>query len=397
MMSTKKRLVMAARAGTFCVFALLLQVDAKAADVTVPKEWNVGPMSSGAYREAFDSSLPTWAGRVGANAVTNGFPAMSGSGLPVRSNAWFGANVKVLQLETDGETVTNEVAYGDGPVTFAAKPVYVDLRIKFDPLTDAPNANLLSDAKLALFVSPEAKLVVVHKNGAATNSLALDTNKWHQITVKLFNNKFDVLTNDVAMFTNLEVRTAGTANTLSSANFYGTGLIDELYVSHGNPAYPIPGPTNAIPTLPTEGANTPTDEQQTMINAWLSGYAGITSGTALSMTKDQLNLSYLLDKLNGDGTTATPVGGYSFGISKLDLISPTSLIVTVALKVDNVDKASAINGRIQLQGKVDIEDSWTTLDGAITPEFADFDAGEATYTFTVRANGYRFFKPLIVP
>jgi len=397
MMSTKKRLVKAACSGTFCVFALLLHGGAQAADSLVPKEWNVGPMVSGAYREAFDADLPTWAGRVGVNAVTNAFPSMSGSGLPVRSNAWFGANVKVLQLETEGQTVTNAVAYSDGPVTFATKPVFVDLRIKFDPLTDAPNASLLSDAKLALFVSPEAKLVVVHKNGAATNSLALDTNKWHQITVKLFNGRFDVLTNDVAMFTNLEIRTAGDANTLASANFCGTGLVDDLYVSHGNPAYLIPGPTTAIPALPTVGVNTPTDEQQTLINAWLSGYAGITSGTTLNMTKDQLSLSYLLDKLNGDGTTATPVGGYSFGISKLDLVSPTSLIVTVALKVDNVDKDSAINGRIQLQGKVDIDDSWTTLDVAITPEFADFNAGEATYAFTVPAGGYAFFKPLIVP
>ena len=396
MMSTKKRLVKAAGAITLCVLAAALHTDAQAADSIVPTEWNVGPMRSGAYLEAFDGALPAWAAGIGFSAVTNVFPDMSGSGLPIRSNVWFDANVKVLQLETDGNVVTNTVAYTNGPVTFASQPVYVDVRIKFDPLVNTPEQEMLDNSKMALFLTSDAKLVVVHDGGASTNGTALDTNKWHQVTVKLENGTFDVLLNDAVVFSDLTLKNVGAANTLASANFYGTGLLDELYVSHGNPAYLVPGPTSAIPELPPAGPNPPSDEEQTMINAWLSGYAGITSGTALNMTQDQLSMAYLLDELGGDETEATAVA-YSFGIAKIDMNSPDSLVVTLALKVDDAEKEGAINGKIQLQGKVDIDDGWTLLDGAITPAFADFEGGLATYTFNIPAGGHKFFKPLIVP
>lgn len=398
MMSTKVWLAGAAKAGVLCALALVLREDAQAADSSVPVEWNVGPMRSGAYLEAFDATLPTWAGRVGANSVTNLFPSMAASALPARSNAWFDANAKVMLLETAGEVVTNALAHpGDVAVNFAADPVFVDLRMKFDPLAEAPDAAMMASVKMGLFVSADAKLVVVHGSGVYTNATALDTNKWHQVTVKLYDgNKFDVLTNDVLVVGNLTVKSVGSANVLSSANFYGTGYIDELYVGRGDPAYAVTGPTGPIPTLPGAGANPPTSEEQTLINAWLSGYVGITNTTTLNMTQDQLSMAYLLNDLNGDDTEAT-APTYSFGISKIDLSSPTSLIVTLALKVDDVDKDGAINGKIQLQGKVNINDGWTTLTEAVTPVAADFTDGEATYTFSIPAGGYKFFKPLIVP
>ena len=210
------------------------------------------------------------AGRAAAvsfNVLSSDHPA---GRLPVRSNAWFAAGSKVLQLETDGEVVSNTLAYatsGD-PVSFSGKPVYVDLRMKFDPLVNAPDPELLANSKMALFLTPDAKLVAVHGGGASTNATALDTNKWYQVTVKLQDSLFDVLVNDEAVFSGLSVKTAGAENTLASANFYGTGLIDELYVSHGNPAYAVPGPTNAVPALPEPA--TLADEELTRVNAWLS-------------------------------------------------------------------------------------------------------------------------------
>jgi hypothetical protein len=114
------------------------------------------------------------------------------------------------------------------------------------------------------------------------------------------------------------------------------------------------------------------------------------------MTQDELSAAYLIGELGGDATTATPVG-YTFGISAIDMTSPTELVVTAELTTDNGDKEGPINGRIQLQGKVDIGDGWTTLSGAITPSFADFTAGHATYTFTIPAGGYQYFRPQIVP
>lgn len=398
MMSTKQRLVKATRMGFLIVLALA-QNHVWAADSEVPLAWNVAPMRSGAYREAFDgASLPAWASLVGANALTAAFPTMTGSGLPVRANGWFDENVKVMQLETEGEVVTNTLAYPNsgGNVTFAAAPVYVDMRIRFDAVSDTPDGALLDNVKLALFVSSDKKLVVVHNGGVSTNSTELDTNKWHQVTVKLLDSKFDVLMNDVAVFSNLTVKSVGTANVLASANFYGTGLIDELYVSHGDPAYGVTGPTSAIPTLPTAGGNPPSPEEQTSINAWLAGKAGLTSlGT---LTQDQLSRAFLLGELPiSDGTASEP-GAVTFGIAGIDLVTPTMIVVTAKLETGSVPKNGQINGKIQLQGKVNYSDeAWTTFPGAVTPSAAEFSSGTATYTFEIPGGGYKFFKPLIVP
>ena len=390
MMSTNTRLAKTAGAGVACALALVLHGDVQAADSEVPLAWNVSPMQAGAYREAFETTVPAWAAAVGFNVLSNDYPAMTG--LPERSNVWFAAGSKVLQLETDGEVVSNTLAYatsGD-PVSFSGKPVYVDLRMKFDPLVNAPDPELLANSKMALFLTPDAKLVAVHAGGALTNATALDTNKWYQVTVKLQDSLFDVLVNDEAVFSGLSVKAAGVANTLASANFYGTGLIDDLYVSHGDPAYAVPGPTDNVPPLPEP--ETLADEELTRVNAWLSD-GNVEDLDGLSQA--QINTAYLLDSLN-EGEV-DPVESYTFGISKIEMASPTQLNVTVSLTVDSVAKAGAVNGRIQLQGKVALGDAWTVLGSAITPSFAEFTNGSATYSFDIPAGGYAFFQPLIVP
>jgi hypothetical protein len=279
--------------------------------------------------------------------------------------------------------------------------VYVDVRIKFDAMTDVPDPTLLDNVKLAVYVTSEAKLVAVHGAGATTNAAALDTNKWYQLTIKMrTDGKYDVLTNDVVVsaFSGLALKSGGNNNQLAAVSFYGTGLVDELYVSHGDPAYTVAGPTTAIPTLPATGTNAPSASEQTRINAWLSGNAGVTPSTSLAaLSKDDLNSAFLLNALGGDSTTAAPVA-YTFGITAIDVVSPTRLVVTVMLVANGSNKSGPINGKIQLQGKVNNSDSsWTTLSGAITPTYADFTAGKATYTYTIPAGGYRFFKPQIVP
>jgi len=396
MRSTIKRLKRIAAAVALGVGAQAFTGDAQAADSVVPSAWNVAPMQAGACLEAFDTALPVWAGRVGVSVVTNQFPDMTG--LPVRSNAWFGANAKVLRLDTEGSVISNTVAYpaSEGAVSFASKPVFVDMRIRFDVMTDTPTPEALAGSKLAVFVASDAKLVAVHANGWTTNSVALDTNLWHQLTIKMLNGVFDVVLNEQIVFSGLAVRNAGTANILGSTCFCGTGLIDNLYISHGDPSYAVAGPTGTIPNLPAPGGNPPSDVEQTRINAWLDGHAGINAGTSLSMTQDQLSQSFLLNELGGDSETADPVS-YTFGIAAFDLVSPTAVVVTARLTTDNGNKNGPINGRLQLQGKVNIGDGWTTLSGAITPSFADFTNGQATYTFTIPADGYQFFKPLIVP
>lgn len=367
------------------------------ADSVVPANWNVAPMRDGAYLEAFEGSTHTWATLIGYNVVTNVFPTMSGSNLPVRSNAWFDANAKVLQLDTDGGVVTNALVYsGEAPVTFSTKPVYVDFRIKFDAMTDEVGDGLTENIKIALYLKEDCKLVALHGGGATTNSTPVDTNKWHQLTMKLADGKCDVLLNDVVVFTDLTLKDNGSANTLNSANFYGTGYIDELYVSHGDPAYDITGPTAALTaTLPAAGDNPPTDEQQTLINVWLQGKPAITDLS--SMTQDQLSHAYLLNDVLVDQGTASAVG-YDFGISEFEMISPTSIKVKVFLTTNDTLKQGTINGKIQLLGKINYsEATWTLLDGCISPSLGEFTDGVALYDFTIPGGGYRFFKPLIVP
>jgi hypothetical protein len=320
-----------------------------------------------------------------------------GSPLPVRSNEWFGANAKVLKLDTEGTILTNAVAYpgAEGAVSFASSPVYVDMKVRFDAITEPPSPTTLAGSKMAVFVSPESKLVVIHAGGWTTNTVTLDTNTWHQLTVKMQGSTFDLLVDDQAIpaFTGLNLMNVG-ANTLAAASFCGTGLIDDLYISHGNPAYAVTGPTGTIPTLPDPGANPPTDEEQTRINVWLDGQNTVTSLS--NLTQDELSMAYLLNELQeSSGEALDPV--YTFGVSVIDLVTPTTLVVTASLTTGSGAKNGAINGKIQLQGKVDINDGWTTLGGAITPSYADFTDGEATYTFTIPEGGYQFFRAIIVP
>ena len=384
-----------ASAGFICACVPLVIGTAQGADSAVPTLWGVAPMTNGAYLESFDTALPVWAGRTGGSAVTNVFsPAITG--LPARSNAWFGANnAKVLWLDTAGTVLTNSLLHQDNSaVSFASSSVYVDMKVKFDAVTDGPDANLMTDTKLALFVSSDCKLVAVHAGGWTTNSAGsfatIDTNKWYQLTIKMSAGKYNVLLNDQVVFSELSLKNGGTLNTLQAANFYGTGLIDELYISHGDPANAVKGPTNTVPTV-AAGSNPPTDAEQFKINVWLNNN-GVTSLTGL--TQDQVSQAFLLNELADGKPNAV---GYSFGVSEINLVSPTELTVTVSLLTDNGAKNGPINGKIQLLGQKTRTDDWTTLDGAITPSYENFTNGKATYTFDIPSGGYRFFKPQIVP
>ena len=398
MKSTGKRLMGAVSAVFGCLLALTFTQAAQAADSKVPLVWTTPPMTNVAYCESFEGSKPAWV-TGDYNEITNIY-AFGTYTFPPRTNEWFSTHSKALYLDTDGLVVSNTLLHSDNSaVTFTAEsdPVYVDMRIRFETLTEAPSAAMLANAKLALFVeSVGNRLVVSHKDGTSTNSAWFDTNLWYQVTIKLYDStKFDVLTNDAPVFTGLTVKTVGTANTLSAVNFYGTGLVDDLYVSHCNPAVGIPATTNALGvTLPANGSNIPTSEQQMQINAWLDKNAVATFGGE-AMTQDALSAAYLLNNVTGTTVNNNP---YTLGIKKLELLSPTLLAVTVELKVDGNAKSGKINGKIQLQGKVNFGDaSWTLLPGAVTPEVADFTDGEATYTFAIPAGGYKFFKPAIVP
>jgi len=359
-----------------------------AAASTVPRDWNIhADFKLGAYLQDFEGTAPAWIG--------SHVPAADNSHVNYnsRANTWFGSNAKVLVLDTGDGVLTNAVAYSDSTaVTFTDNPVYVDMRIKFALQTSAPDT---AGAKLAIYASATDKLKVVHNGGTNEYTRAnLDTT-WHQLTVKMIaGGTFDVLLDDSSVATGLTLIGAPSDNKLNSVSFSGTGSVDELYVSHGNPNYA--GVMGAIPTAITGDL-----DDEASVNNWLAGliYAGsLTTGTTFpSFTKTQLNNAYLLNALTVTEGAASPPGEATLGIKSFELVDATHMDVTVYLKVGETPKDGKINGRIQLQGEVTKGAGFTPIGSAISPTLMDFDNGTATYTFAIPADPvYRFFKPTII-
>lgn len=360
----------------------------------VPREWNVhSNFKAGAYLEDFEGSKPAW---VDANSSLETANSHADN-YPSRVNTWFSSNAKVLQLDSGNTVITNEMLYDDSTSVSLESdhPVYVDVRVKFQLMGEA--LENLSGAKLAIYASDATKLQVVHKNG--TNEYAgvdLDS-KWHQLTVVLASaGKFDVyLDGTKKNGSALSFIEAANDGKLNSVAFMGKGQIDELYVSHGNPDYS--GTMGAIPgDVTSEGI-----DGEAKVNNWLAHKVydnELPLGTTFDgITQTDLNNAYLLNELAVDNGEAQ-VQQAALGIKALEWTDTDELKVSVYLKVDDVEKVGKINGRIQLQGKVNKHDvAFTNIGGAITPRLLDFASGVATYTFTLPENStYRFFRPAIV-
>ncbi|MFO7936565.1 MAG: hypothetical protein R6V06_03045 [Kiritimatiellia bacterium] len=352
---------------------------------TVPDEWNVAPMTAGAYLESFESGLPTWAGATGASVTTSDYPVIAD--LPTRSNTWFSTHSNVLALDTEGTIISNELQGTSGPVSFATEAVYVDMCVRFNPMTEEPDPAVLEDCKLGVFVNSEYKLVIAHSGGCSTNSTVLDTNDWFQITVEMTNGICNVYRNDQIVFSDITLNASGDANELNAVNFSGTGYLDDLYVSRCAPDYSVVGPVTEIPALPADGSNVPTDQQQTRINTYISEQSELTS---IGMTQDELSQSYLVDaSISGDPASAPTI---DFGISDIEVINDTTLKVTASLDVASSAKGGNINGYIQLQGKTAKDGTWEDLGETVTPSFT---SGEYTFTYTI-SSGYKFFRGQII-
>ena len=163
----------------------------------------------------------------------------------------------VLNLETEGQTLTRVM---DGNVTnnfFSGAPVYVDTLIKFTPSEDNPT---ISDAnvKAAVFVNVSSNLVVYHGNATTNTSTAvgvfIDPTQWYRLTILLGKFGHDetvsagfqvyvggVLITNATAYTNPTVGdpelggtwflSASYDTTLSAVAFQGTGMVDDLVVT----------------------------------------------------------------------------------------------------------------------------------------------------------------------
>ncbi|MBM4163576.1 MAG: hypothetical protein FJ222_03930 [Lentisphaerae bacterium] len=357
-----------------------------AADSEVPVNWNVSPITGGAYRETFETA-PTW-DRLVDTASTNSRVTVERRSLGA---TWFpGATTKALTLPGNA-SYTNTLKYtgGSANVSFATNPVFVDMRVQFTAYEGAPS---IGDAKLAVFVSAADKIHVVHDTGTTTNMWANADllSAWHQLTVRMEKNGKCVVYIDDTLVTN-NLTPVGGATELTSLVFTGGGYADDLYVSHGNPNYPAATP-GAIPSgvsgVPSETAGSVTN--------WLANYFndGRLAANA-DLTGIQLGRAYLLN-MGPVNAPTDPVSSTTFGVSDIDMVTPTLVKVTCKLTVNGTDRDEPINGKLRLLGKTTVGGDFDTMTpDAVTPQSADFTGGEATYDFTVES-GMKFFKAQIV-
>lgn len=383
-MCNKKRLGQTA-ARLLVGMAVGLAGGAFAANSIVPVNWNVTPATNGAYRETFESA-PTW-DRAVVTASTNSRATVARRGL---GNTWFPVDTdKALTLPGDA-SYTNTLKYtgGSANVSFADTPVFVDMRIQFTAYEGAP---VVGDAKLAVFVSAADKIHVVHNSGTTTNTWP-DGNllsAWHQLTVRLEKSgRCAVYLDDVSVTNNLTPIVGGVATELTSLVFTGSGYADDLYVSHGNPNYAGGATPGSIPA----GANVTAGTVSSVTTNWLANYYNDGSlATNANLSGFPLDSAYLL---NLAPTNGNPVTSVTFGVSAINLVSPTNVIVTCRLNVSPVTP-SAITGKIRLKYKSEIGASWESAQGVTQASAASFSNGEANFSFAIPA-GNHFFKAQIV-
>ena len=363
------------------------------ADSAVPADWNVTPLRNGAYTETF-SAIPDW---VNSGSVLSLISAYSITGVPGRANDWFPGATGALTLDTEGETITNTLKENNDAVPATAdNPAYIDMLVRFDTVDDIPDADVFTDAKLALYAadtgSGQVKLVCWANNAYYTNSVTTDTNVWNRVTVKLYGTKFNVLLNDAVQTfkaadgsTSVTEFTLASGGTLTATAFNGTGNLANLYVGHCDPKYAVAGATTAAAkSLSTASQTDLGAENLTRVNKWLA------DNNVAASTGDDAALKGYLAGANGAVESAT------LSIASMDVLSPTQVKVTVTMTVNGAAKAGTVNGKLRLMGKVAASDAaFTQLTETAIDNAAFTEGTSAEYTFTVPTGGYHIFKPVI--
>lgn len=364
---------------------------------TVPVEWNVTPLKSGAYIETF-ATVPEWATAVGSStqAVKSAVATVSYS----RVNDWFDNATTALALDTEGEDINNALTNGvDGSTSVATtdvKPVYIDMLVRFDALEDEPDTNTLSGAKLALYMNTSGNLVCYSNDGFATNSTEYSTNEWNRVTVKLAGESFQVFMNDGADplsfgSTDTFMVKGGrglTTGTLSGTTFRGTGYLADLYVGYCDPKYGVAGATEEANKLLTAATVSELNNvtNVTKIQKWMAD-----NKTNVPLDADDANIlkGYML------GANA-PVSSADLSITSIDVVSPTQVKVKVGLAIGGEAKTGSINGVLRLEGAITEGGAYTLLNETVVTD-AEFESGNSAeeYTFDIPADGYHIFKPVL--
>ena len=368
-----------------CAGVFLAAAGAYAADsITIPADWNQTTWTSGCYFESFNDAVPAWAGD---STITADTTTEVGTRFWRNDSTASYALGKQLCFSTTG--ITNTFT---GANSTELDPLYVDMMCKFT-LMDGDPANETGDFLLRTYVNSGSNLVV--QTVGKTNTLSavadrISPDAYYRLTIKLMGTNYQVKVNDVAKMT-----LSGTMNGFTKLILTGSGYIDDLYVSHGDPSRSA-GYVAGASAFSNAGTTGASDAELHAVNNWLATTnTAIAAGTT-GVTIDKVSKYFLTSTEPKVTSGVLDDASISLGISDFSYDPSTSKItVKVYLKVNDAAKTGKINGRIQLYGKADrATTTWTALD-AKTPMMTDFTDGyTASYTFD--AASCTFFKPVIV-
>ncbi|MDD5705454.1 MAG: hypothetical protein PHR35_05980, partial [Kiritimatiellae bacterium] len=291
-----------------------------------------------------------------ASYVTNmtyTYSPVTGVSYPLTNSA----HSRVLRLNTEGDTLTNDVANG----TFTGGTIWLDTMVQFVPSEDLPttltNDNTIKAAVLAYASETSTNLVVYHGTYAAgvgasnrtftTTSKVIDPGAWYRLTVAMagvtsdntweaFQVRVDgvLLTNSAAygddwndVFTTTGPSANGTwfltagrgiggnsgaPTEIQSLGFQGTGYLDDLVVTNADPFYVAPPLGENFLITQVIGAHGGADPDETSITIAAGGT------TTIVYTAAQW---YRIAALDVNGTPVAEAAGtneYAWTIANAD-------------------------------------------------------------------------------
>ena len=370
-----KKLTCASWIGLASVFTLVAQ----GADTVVTNNWNVTPWNVGPALETFEA-VPSWA--TGQENIT---------GLANRTDRfWKTEYVAGNQLKFVTLGITNTIS---GATIQAGMPIFIDMRCKMNPFDTTP-PQMEPNTLLCFYANESSNLVVASSSQSKTNTnITVLPSEYYPIMIRFAVDTFDVFFNNATETATLSL--PATTNVISKMVISGTGEMDDLYISYGDPRRAA----GYVADVPTPFA-TPTNEIELVINNWVASQTA--TNTALvgkTITVENAEKYYLTDSALSDAPFAGELGIGSFSYNPI--LSNVTVVVT--LKTDaSTPKTGKINGKLQLKGAGDYHAAknggWSSSLGTTTMSTNDFASGSATYTFKLigDANTNKFFLPIIV-
>lgn len=307
----------------------------------------------------------------------------------------------VLNLATEGQTLTR-VLDGNSTNNFHNNgPYYVDTLIQFTPSEDTPTISD-NNVKAAIFVNAISNLVVYHGSESSATSftdvgLHIDPTQWYRLTIQLGKlsgegveyTGFKVyvngvcITNAVAATDDLEYPgtwfiNPSSSSDFSSVSFQGTGMIDELVVTDSPTPFKSAAPTAILLTLAFNDTYVSVSQNGSPI----SNGGTVESGSTIAI---QAANWYEIASVTGTGDAAfsgTPAPGALVGATT-GTVSATS-VQTLTITAQVYSASSSISTGLGTSAPANKVAAWAVANnlssGSLTSDMYD------DYLFNVATN-----------